>query len=154
MRKTFTLFSRNWFNEPPANAGRGIDIIRNAVAVIICVHSVHGLMHPADLTDFGQALTERGFPFGVVLAWTIMFVQLFSSVALITGRFVVPGCIGHITVLLCGVAMVHAKSGWFVVGPGENGVEYSVTLIVCLTAVLWAYWPQKQAVAQQILFNN
>jgi len=153
MKKTFTLFNRNWFNAPPGNSVRGVDIIRVAVACIVSVHSIHGLMNPADLTDFGHALSSRGFPFGVVLAWTIMFVQLGSSIALVANRLVVPACIAHLIVLLFGVAIVHAKSGWFVVGPGENGVEYSVTLVVCLFAVLWAYWPKKQAAAGDALVN-
>jgi putative oxidoreductase len=31
--------------------------------------------------------------------------------------------------------MVHASNGWFVVGAGRNGVEYSVLLLCCLTAI-------------------
>ncbi|NOT35288.1 MAG: hypothetical protein HOP12_14180 [Candidatus Eisenbacteria bacterium] len=30
---------------------------------------------------------------------------------------------------------VHAKAGWFVVGAGRNGAEYSVLLIVALLCV-------------------
>jgi len=151
MKKPFTLFSRNWFNPPADNASRGIDLIRIAVALILSAHCIHGLANPADLTDFGHALSSRGFPFGVVLAWAIMFVQLFGSIALIANRFVVPACIAHLIVLLFGVAIVHAKSGWFVVGPGENGMEYSVTLIAILSAVLWIYWPRKEPVTGRIL---
>jgi putative oxidoreductase len=31
--------------------------------------------------------------------------------------------------------MVHAPEGWFVVGLGRNGAEYSVLLIACLMCV-------------------
>jgi putative oxidoreductase len=34
--------------------------------------------------------------------------------------------------------------GWFVVGGGRNGMEYSVVLIACLFAMHWSYWPPKQ----------
>ena len=44
--------------------------------------------------------------------------------------------------LVAGIVMVHARAGWFVVGSGRNGVEYSVVLIVSLTAVGWTYLPQ------------
>ncbi len=37
-----------------------------------------------------------------------------------------------------GIAMVHAKEGWFVVGGGRNGAEYSVLLIGIMLAVAWA----------------
>ena len=153
MKKTFILFNRNWFNAPPGNSVRGIDIIRIAVALILSTHCIHGLLNPADVNDFGQALSSRGFPIGVALAWTIMFVQLFSSIALVTNRFVAPACICHIIILVFGIAIVHAKSGWFVVGAGENGVEYSVTLIACLSSVLWAHWPKKQAVIREALVS-
>ncbi len=146
MRSTFTLFRRNWFDAPPGNPVRGVDIIRIAVALILSVHAIHGLLYPANLTDFGQYLGSIGFPFGVALAWALMFVQLGSSIALVLSKFVVPACIAHIIVLLIGIILIHAENGWFVVGAGRNGVEYSVTLIVCLFAVLWAYWPKEQPV--------
>jgi putative oxidoreductase len=38
-------------------------------------------------------------------------------------------------VVAAGIAMVHARAGWFVVGAGGNGAEYSVLLIVCLLCV-------------------
>ena len=146
MSSTFTLFKRNWFDASPGNTVRGVDIIRIAVALILSVHAIHGLLFPAKLSGFGQYLGSVGFPFGVALAWTIMFVQLGSSIALVVNRFVVPACIAHIIVLLTGIILIHAEDGWFVVGPGQDGMEYSVTLIACLSAVLWAYWPKKQAV--------
>ena len=146
MEKTFALFGRNWFDAPPGNPVRGVDIIRVAVALMLSVHAIHGLMFPAKLSGFGNYLSSVGFPLGIALAWAIMFVQLGSSVALFFNRFVVPACICHIIVLVTGIILIHADDGWFVVGPGRDGVEYSVMLIACLTAVLWAHWPKKQPV--------
>ena len=37
-----------------------------------------------------------------------------------------------------GIVLVHAPSGWFVVGGGRNGMEYSVLLIAVLLAQAWA----------------
>ena len=34
-----------------------------------------------------------------------------------------------------GIALVHAPAGWFVVGLGRNGVEYSVLILFCLAAL-------------------
>ena len=34
-----------------------------------------------------------------------------------------------------GLVMVHAPNGWFVVGAGRNGVEFSVLLIATLLCV-------------------
>jgi len=38
-----------------------------------------------------------------------------------------------------GIALVHAPAGWFVVGLGRNGMEYSILLIICLAAVIVAH---------------
>jgi len=35
-----------------------------------------------------------------------------------------------------GIWLVHMKHGWFVVGHGFNGMEYSVTIICALVAVV------------------
>jgi putative oxidoreductase len=42
-----------------------------------------------------------------------------------------------------GIWLVHAPLGWFVVGASTGGMEFSVTLVACLSGVLWAYWPRK-----------
>ena len=44
-----------------------------------------------------------------------------------------------------GIAMVHAREGWFVVGAGRNGAEYSVLLIVCLLCVGLQHVQPRQA---------
>ena len=36
--------------------------------------------------------------------------------------------------MVFGIYLVHLKHGWFVVGHGSNGMEYSVTLIAVLLA--------------------
>jgi uncharacterized membrane protein YphA (DoxX/SURF4 family) len=79
---------------------------------------------------------------GVVVAWAIMIVQVSCSLALIFQRLIVPARIGHIVILGVGIGLVHASEGWFVVGPGRNGIEYIVLLIMCVFSVLWAYWPR------------
>ena len=42
---------------------------------------------------------------------------------------------GRSLVYATGVAMIHAKEGWFVVGAGRNGMEYSLLLIGSLALV-------------------
>jgi hypothetical protein len=48
-------------------------------------------------------------------------------------HFILPG-IAH------GDYPVHFQEGWFVVGGGRNGMEYSVLLMLCFTATGIAYW--------------
>ena len=57
---------------PPSKPNEGLNIVRVATALIIGVHSVRGLLHPADVNDFGEAFSHWGFPFGAFWAWTLV----------------------------------------------------------------------------------
>jgi len=39
--------------------------------------------------------------------------------------------------------LVHYPDGWFVVGAGRNGMEYSMMLLAGLIAVAWAHAPRR-----------
>jgi putative oxidoreductase len=127
---------------------RGLEVVRIAAALILMIHPLGGLRDPAGLHDLGLYFASIGYPFGVPLVWSAMFLQIACSVALLARRFVVPACIGHIYVLITGIWLFHAPN-WFavgpenVVGPGKEGMEYSVLLITCFFSVLLAYWPQQ-----------
>lgn len=133
----------NLFKSIPVRPVEGLNIVRIAIALVLIVHAVHGLINPADIQSLGEALSSDGFPLGVVLAWSIVLFQFISCIALIFRRLVVPACICNMAILVAGVFYVHLPNGWFVVGAGRNGIEYSVTLIACLVGILWAYWPRK-----------
>jgi putative oxidoreductase len=132
---------RKSVNSKSIEAKQGLGIIRFAVAIILGVHSVSRIVK-GDVSGFGTHLSSIGFPLGVALAWFITLITLCASIALIVSRFVVPACVIHIIVLIVGIVLVHAQNGWFVVGGGTNGMEYSVTLIACLFAIAWSYWPR------------
>lgn len=128
---------------------RGLEMVRAAAALILVIHPMEGLRNPAGLNDLGLYFGSIGFPFGVPLVWGAMFLQIASSVAIVARRFVVPACLGHMLVLSTGVWLFHAPN-WFaigptnVVGPGEEGMEYSVLLMSCFFSILLAYWPRRQ----------
>ena len=135
--------NKNWLNPPMNNPARGMDVVRITVALMLAVHGIHGVLIPKNVNGLGGYLDSIGFPFGVALAWAVMIIQITCSAALIFRRLIVPACVGHIVILGVGIGLFHAAAGWFVVGPGQGGVEYSLTLIACLFAVLLAYWPGK-----------
>jgi len=124
-----------------------LEFVRIASASILIIHPIGGLTDPAGLNDLGLYFSSIGFPFGVQLVWGSMFLQIESSLALIARRLVVPACLGHMLVLCTGIWLFHAPH-WFVigpdniVGPGKEGVEYSILLIACFVSVLLAYWPE------------
>ena len=46
---------------------------------------------------------------------------------------------------IAGIVLVHAPEGWFVVGKGRNGVEFSVLLVVALLCVGLQHAPRNAA---------
>ena len=132
---------------------RGLEVVRIAGPLILVIHPIGGLRDPAGLNDLGVYFSSIGFPFGVPLVWGAMFLQIACSIALVARRLVVPACLGHILVLSTGIWLFHAPN-WFaigpenVIGPGNEGMEYSVLLMCCFFTLLIAYWPRQQ------LFGN
>lgn len=122
------------------SASQGLDAVRVGAALVLLMHPLHGVFDPVGLRGFGQGLEHVGFRHGLFLVWTTMVLQLGCSLALLARRLVVPAVIGHVTVLGMGIWIAHAPH-WFVVGPGEGGMEYSLLLILCFVAVAIAHWP-------------
>ena len=86
---------------------------------------------------FGEWLSSIGFPAGIAWAAAVTTIEIVASVLLASGRFVIPIASYLVFQLLLGIALVHARDGWFVVGGGRNGAEYSVLLILCLVVIAW-----------------
>lgn len=121
---------------------RALDIIRIVTASVLAIHSIYRIIK-GDVPGFGQFLGSIGFPLGVALAWLITIGALAASIALIIKHFIIPACITHMFILIMGIFLDHIHDGWFVVGGGNNGMEYSVTLIASLSAIIFSSWPEK-----------
>jgi len=93
-----------------------------------------------DVNDFGNLfLNQIGFaPFGVLLAWMVVIIQIISAVLLLFNRFIRLVCIFNIAILIMGIILVHYQEGWFVVGAGRNGMEYSFLIISVLLFLLFS----------------
>lgn len=135
---------QQWYKTNPANLNRGMDMVRIGVALIILMHPLHGYTHIENIPRFGDFLTSLGYPFGTALAWLVLLLQTACSLALLANRLVVPACLGHIVVICFGLIHVHAQYGWYVVGPGQGGMEWGFILLSSLLGVMWAYWPEKR----------
>jgi putative oxidoreductase len=118
-------------------------IVRFAVAVLLGIHGAHRAVTGSYLL-FGQYLAAKGFPAGTALAAAITIGELVGAAALLLNRGVFWACAGHALVLVGGIVMVHAPAGWFVVGAGRNGVEFSVLLLACLAAIAWPHRPWRR----------
>ncbi len=95
--------------------------------------------------DFGAFLDGRGFPLGVVLAWTITLVEIVGGTAFAAGRLV--RALGAVFAAehVMGIVLVHAPRGWFTVGHQAGGAEYSVLLLLCFLLVASTATPKDGA---------
>jgi putative oxidoreductase len=84
--------------------------------------------------DFGGFLGASGWPAGLVVAWAITVVEILGGIALAAGVAVRPLVAWFALQIAAGVVLIHAKVGWFVVGAGRNGAEYSALILAGLLA--------------------
>ena len=85
-----------------------------------------------------------GFPLGFWIAAGITVFEIVGTPLLALGRWVSALCLVYCFIYLMGIVLVHWPAGWFVVGLGRNGMEYSVLLIACLVAQAWVHWPERR----------
>jgi putative oxidoreductase len=116
------------------HARLGATILRVVVASVFVIHGVTRTVL-GTVDDFGGFLAMSGWPAGHALAWLLTVVEIIGGVALAVGFHVRPLAVWLGLQIATGIVMVHAQAGWFVVGAGRNGAEYSVLIIACLLAV-------------------
>lgn len=118
----------------------GYFLLRFGVSVIFLSHSLHGIFTGNDVNDFGNLfLNKIGFaPFGVFIAWIVVIIQIITSMLLLTDRLVKISCILNIGIMVSGIITVHFQEGWFVVGAGRNGMEFSFVLIIVLFSIMFS----------------
>ena len=119
---------------PAGRSRAGWLVLRLTLAGLIAAHGWARWL-AGGIAPFGGFLEAQGFPAGMLLAGAVTALEIVGSLLLATGRLVFPLSLAFAAIYATGIALVHAKAGWFVVGLGRNGSEYSVLLIVCLLAV-------------------
>ena len=103
---------------------------------------IHGVArsYAGGVAPFGEFLTGYGVPLGLYLAWAITIFEIVGGIILAAGFFVPVLAVIFAVHLLAGIILVHARDGWFVVGLGRNGMEYSVLLLVSFLAIAYAHY--------------
>ena len=110
-------------------------VLRVLVAGLVAAHGYYRMLS-GGVEGFGGWLISQHVPFGLAVAWAVTLCEVIGSVLLVAGRwFVLPTTLVLAAIYATGIVMVHAPSGWFVVGAGRNGAEYSVLLIAVLLCV-------------------
>lgn len=132
MRKTTIAGSSPWIPENIA-----FILLRSVLGIIFISHGVARLYYQS-IPDFGGFLNSQGFFFGEVIAWVITIGEIVGGMLLIFGFLIRYVVIFHFIIVLMGIFLVHLPNGWFVVGHGQGGVEYSV-LILFLLIYFYSY---------------
>lgn len=109
-------------------------VLRLTLAGLLAAHGWARLLAGA-VAPFGDFLDGVGIPFGHAVAWGITLLEIAGTVSLAFGWLVIPLTLAYSAIYATGIVLVHAPAGWFVVGLGRNGSEYSVLLIMTLLCV-------------------
>lgn len=109
-------------------------ILRITLAVLIGIHGWFRLLN-GGVEPFGVWLNGQAIPFGFGVAAAITALEIIGSALLAFGGKVRLLCGLFAALYAMGILLLHAAEGWFVVGAGRNGAEYSVLLIVALLCV-------------------
>ncbi len=121
-----------------------IHMLRIAVAILLGIHGYYRALS-GGVAGFSEFLAYCGFPLASVLAWSVTIFEMLGSLCLLTGRFLRLVILGFVFILSNGILLVHAREGWFVVGGGRNGVEYSILLIAVLLTIYFSERPKVQS---------
>ena len=113
-------------------------LLRIATAIILLSHSIPGMFNDG-INNFGNLyLNQIGFaPYGVLLAWIIKISHVVCALSLLFDCNVKMTSFITILILLAGIILVHFEEGWFVVGGGNNGMEYNFLLIFVLLTIMF-----------------
>lgn len=111
--------------------------LRVVLAALMFVHGAARISY-GTVDDFGGFLGSQGFPIGFYIAWAITLFELVASVMLAVGFYTWIIALLFAIELSVGIAMVHWKEGWFVVGTGRNGMEFSALMIASFLAIAYA----------------
>jgi putative oxidoreductase len=118
-----------------------LSFVRIAVAGNMLIHGISRTV-TGGVTGFDGYLTSLGFP--PYTAYLITAFELIAAILIMINRWTSILSIVFCIELIAGIILVHGPEGWFVVGHGRNGSEYSVLLLICFISAIVAYWPHKR----------
>lgn len=118
--------------------------LRVLVAALLFIHGA-ARVWLGSVAPFGVFLAGQGFgeTLGLGIAWAVTIYELTATFLLAFGprRWLAPVALGFAAIYVAGIGLVHWSHGWFVVGAGRNGIEYSVLLIGCLLSIAYGSRP-------------
>ena len=128
-------------------ASAGTDLLRLVLCALIFTHGAYRF-YEGSSPILGQILEDQGFPggSGTILAYAVNMTETLGALLLAMKLFTLPVCAALTIIYTTGIILFHRHNGFFVVGPGTGGWEYSALLITCLVATAWEDRKQKISV--------
>jgi len=120
-----------------------VDLVKLVVCAIIFTHGIHRYVY-GEVGPLGDALAHFGFPFPHAQAQLVNLAETGGVLLIALGVFVRAMCAVLVLIFATGIALIHWQLGFFILGPGEGGWEFSALLIACFTAVALDYWPRRK----------
>jgi putative oxidoreductase len=119
------------FKLPDLSRRYTITFLRVITGIIFITHGAARLYY-GTLPGFGEFLNSQGFIIGHPLAWMVTIGEIVSGSCLAAGYKIKLCTVFHVIVILTGIFLIHLPHGWFTVGQGSGGVEYSLLLLAVL----------------------
>jgi putative oxidoreductase len=114
----------------------GIDILRLALCAILFTHGAYRFFD-GTIPKLGEILAANGFPFGLMLANLVNLAETGGTMLLAGRLMVLPVTFILSFIYIVGIILFHRHLGFFVVGPGSGGWEFSALIITCLLVIAW-----------------
>ena len=105
-------------------------LLRFGLMVIMIMHGIPSFVEMS-VIDFGEALRDA-FGFGILgipAAILVKSIHVLTIPALFLNKYLKPLAILNIIIFVTGIALIHWKHGWYVVGGGSEGFEFNFLLI-------------------------
>jgi putative oxidoreductase len=124
-----------------SRAAWGLFVLRLTVGLVFFMHGVPKLTGGMEQT--AQFFASLGIPAPVVAAWAVAVLEVVGGIGLMAGLLTPLWNLLFIAEMVTAIAVVHYPRGFYVIGPGQGGYEFSMLLIaanVCLLLVGAGAW--------------
>lgn len=119
------------------NPPLGLAVLRIVTGVVFVAHGATKLFG-GGVPGTADFLASLGIPAAGLMAWVVAALEFFGGLALVVGLLVTPIAVLFCIHMLLGIILVHAPNGFFVIGPGQGGIELNLMLIASLVTLIFA----------------
>ena len=121
-------------------------LLRAVVALVFMAHATVRLAN-GSVAQFAAFLESQGFAHGLVWVGMISGWEIVAGLLLLLGWRMRLACAGLLVIVLGGIALIHARFGWFVGEHGTGGMEFSWLLVAALLVLAAAAHERAKAAA-------